>query len=237
MSDETADPGALEERLAVRFHDRTLLERALTHRSYAFENDGSAHNERLEFLGDAVLGLAVTDHIFHRHDDAAEGRLAKLRAAAVKTGSLAKIARQYDLGRYMRLGKGEASSGGHDKDSILADGLEAVIGAYYLDQGYDEAAELVVQLFGDQLEELADEDAVLDYKTELQELAAARFEELPSYETRDTGPDHDKTFTAEVSVNGQVRGTGTGASKKQAEQRAAREAYELLIDDRPADSE
>ncbi|MDX1659668.1 MAG: ribonuclease III [Nitriliruptorales bacterium] len=232
-----ADPAELQDRLAVRFRDRGLLECALTHRSYSFENGDVPHNERLEFLGDAVLGLAVTDHIFQRHEESPEGRLAKLRAAAVKAETLAEVARQFGLGRFVRLGKGEASSGGHDKESILADTLEAVIGAYYVDHGYEEAADLVVQLFAEPLENLAQEDTVLDYKTELQELVAARFDELPSYEVEDSGPDHDKTFTARVTVDGDVRGTGTGNSKKQAEQRAADQAYQALKDDGDADSE
>lgn len=222
------DPGELEELLAVRFGDRELFERALTHRSYAFEHEETPHNERLEFLGDAVLSLVVTHRLFDAHPDAPEGRLAKVRAAAVKTGSLAAVARRFDLGRFVRLGKGEASSGGDDKDSILADTLEAVIGAYYLDQGFEAVADLVLQLFEERLEVLADEEAVLDFKTSLQELAAARFDELPSYELSGVGPDHERTFTAEVTVGGAVRGRGRGASKKQAEQRAAEAAYQLL---------
>jgi ribonuclease III len=215
--------------LDVHLDDPRLLDQALTHRSWAFENGGVQPNERLEFLGDAVLGLVVTDEIFHAHPDEQEGRLAKVRSAAVKTGSLATIARGLGLGSFVKLGRGEASSGGHDKDSILADTLEAVIGAVYLDQGFGTAYDLVERLFGEHLSELAERGAALDYKTSLQELTAARFEVLPRYTVSDEGPDHAKTFRATVSVDGEVVGRGEGRSKKQAEQRAAREAYRTLV--------
>ncbi len=218
----------LTERLDVHLDDPGLLARALTHRSWAFENGGVQPNERLEFLGDAVLGLVVTDEIFHAHPDEQEGRLAKVRSAAVKTESLAEVARGLDLGRYVKLGRGEAASGGDDKDSILADTLEAVIGAVYLDQGFATAYDLVERLFADVLSSLADRGAALDYKTSLQELAAARYGSLPRYEVTDVGPDHSKTFTATVTIEGEVRGSGTGRNKKQAEQRAARDAYRHL---------
>jgi ribonuclease III len=214
--------------LDLEFTDPALLQRALVHRSYAFENGGLATNERLEFLGDAVLALVVTDEIFHALPDSAEGRLAKVRAAAVKTASLADIARGIDLGAHVLLGKGEAASGGADKDSILADTLEAVIGACYLDAGFRAAYDLVVRLTAEHLVVLSGRDAALDFKTSLQELVAARFESTPSYRLDDTGPDHAKTFTATVVVDGREVGTGTGPSKKHAEQAAAREAYALL---------
>jgi ribonuclease III len=220
---------ALAAALGVHFDEPDLLELALTHRSWAFEHQSDATNERLEFLGDAVLGLVVTDEVFHAHPDDQEGRLAKVRAAAVRTESLAAVARAIGLGPYVRLGRGEAASGGADKDSILADGLEAVFGAVYLDQGFATAYDLVERLFGPRLAELAGVDAALDFKTSLQELAAARFETLPRYDVvADDGPDHAKTFTATVRVDGEVLGGGTGPSKKQAEQQAAREAYERL---------
>lgn len=232
MSD-VADPArptaaALAQLLEVHLDDLGLLERALTHRSWAFENGAVEPNERLEFLGDAVLGLVVADEIFHAHPDEQEGRLAKVRAAAVKADSLATIARELDLGAYIKLGRGELSSGGHDKDSILADGLEAVIGAVYLDQGFATAYDLVQRLFGEMLGDLAERGAALDYKTSLQELAAARFGGLPRYEVSERGPDHRKTFTAHALVEARRWGTGEGRSKKQAEQRAAREAYLAL---------
>jgi ribonuclease III len=223
-----ARPAELAARLEVHLDDLGLLEQALMHRSWAFENGAVDPNERLEFLGDAVLALVVTDEIFHAHPGEQEGRLAKLRAAAVKTGSLAGIARELGLGRFVKLGRGEAASGGADKDSILADTLEAVLGAVYLDQGFATAYDLVERLFADRLDELAGRGAALDFKTALQELAAARFESLPRYQVSDTGPDHEKTFTAQVTVADQVVGHGEGRSKKEAEQHAAREAYHHL---------
>jgi len=230
----TADRDALAElqsRLGITFVDERLLARALVHRSYAFENGGLIPNERLEFLGDAVLALVVTDEIFHLQAEAAEGRLAKIRAAAVKTASLARIGRDLGLGEFVRLGKGEAASGGATKESILADTLEAVIGAYYLDRGFHEAYDLVQSLFGERLAHLVGSGAALDYKTSLQELSASRHGSLPVYDVSDVGPDHEKTFTATVQVDGEAVGRGEGRSKKQAEQRAAREAYHRLAGD------
>jgi ribonuclease III len=210
-SEVVAAAARLSAALDLEFTDPALLQRALVHRSYAFENGGLATNERLEFLGDAVLALVVTDEIFHALPDSAEGRLAKVRAAAVKTASLADIARGIDLGAHVLLGKGEA-----------------VIGACYLDAGFRAAYDLVVRLTAEHLVVLSGRDAALDFKTSLQELVAARFESTPSYRLDDTGPDHAKTFTATVVVDGREVGTGTGPSKKHAEQAAAREAYALL---------
>ncbi len=226
MSDDRLEE--LQQRLGIRFVDERLLRRALVHRSYAFENGGLIPNERLEFLGDSVLAIVVTDEIFHLQADAAEGRLAKIRAAAVKTASLAQIGRDLGLGEFVRLGKGEAASGGAAKQSILADTLEAVIGAYYLDRGFHAAYDLVQALFAERLQHLVGSSAALDYKTSLQELSASRHGSLPVYEVTDIGPDHEKTFTATVSVDDVAVGRGEGRSKKQAEQRAAREAYMAL---------
>lgn len=220
--------GRLEEALGVRFRDPSLLALALTHRSHAFEAGGLPTNERLEFLGDAVLGLVVTDWIYHRFTDAAEGRLAKVRAAAVNTHSLADIARELGIGADVRLGRGEEQSGGRDKDSILADTLEAVLGAVYLDQGADSVAELIRRLFSDLLEDISRRRESLDYKTSLQELTAGEMGMLPSYDLTDEGPDHEKQFTAVVSVGGERLGSGTGRSKKEAEQAAAQAAYAVL---------
>ena len=231
MTTERDDLHELQRRLGVAFVDERLLARALVHRSYAFENGGLIPNERLEFLGDAVLALVVTDEIFHLQAEAAEGRLAKIRAAAVKTGSLAEVGRELGLGEFVRLGKGEAASGGASKESILADTLEAVIGAYYLDRGFHAAYDLVQSLFAARLAHLVGSTAALDYKTSLQELSASRHGSLPVYEVTDVGPDHEKTFTATVLVDGQAVGGGQGRSKKQAEQRAAREAYHRLAGD------
>ena len=225
---EAGDLAGLAQLIDVPFDDLSLLDRALTHRSWAFENGSVEPNERLEFLGDAVLALVVTDEVFHAHPEEQEGRLAKVRSAAVKTGSLAGVARELGLGDYVKLGRGEASSGGRNKDSILADTLEAVIGAVYLDRGFATAYDLVQRLFASRLADLAEMEAALDYKTSLQELSAAQYEQLPQYVVEDEGPDHEKLFTAEVHIDGRVIGRGEGRSKKQAEQRAAREAFQAL---------
>jgi ribonuclease III len=222
-------PTALEAAIGVTFEDAQRLRLALTHRSYAFEAGGIPTNERLEFLGDAVLGAIVTDWIFNRFPDAPEGRLAKIRAAAVNAHSLADVARQLRLGSHVLLGRGEEQSGGRDKDSILADTLEAVIGAVYLDQGMEAARQLVIRLFADLLDDLALRRESLDYKTSLQELTAAELSLLPSYVLSDVGPDHQKWFTAEVVVGEERLGRGEGRSKKEAEQLAAAQAYRTLV--------
>lgn len=222
------DVDALEEAAGLAFRDPALLVLALTHRSHAFEAGGTPTNERLEFLGDAVLGVIVTDWIYHRFPDAPEGRLAKVRAAAVNAQSLADIARSIDLGAHVLLGRGEEQSGGRDKASILADTFEAVVGAVYLDQGMEGARTLVIRLFADLLDDLALRRESLDYKTSLQELTAAELGALPSYDVTDAGPDHEKWFTATVSVADEVLGKGEGRSKKEAEQLAAAEAYRAL---------
>ena len=228
---EGLELGPLLAVLELTFSDPSLLELALTHRSYAFEAGGVPTNERLEFLGDAVLGVIVTDDIYHRFPDAPEGRLAKIRAAAVNTVSLAEVARGMGLGEHVLLGRGEEQSGGRDKDSILADTMEAVIGAVYLDQGSEAATTLIRRLFSTLLDDLATRRASLDYKTSLQELTAARLASLPVYEIAEAGPDHEKRFTAVVLVDDQPVGTGEGRSKKEAEQAAAQEAYDALADD------
>jgi ribonuclease III len=218
----------LQRALDVRVGDPLLWDQALTHRSYAFEAGGVPDNERLEFLGDTVLQLVVTDEIFRRFAHAREGRLAKLRAALVNTGRLADVARTLNLGAAVKLGRGEEQSGGRDKDSILADTLEAVLGAVYLDCGLRTATQVILNLFGPLVEELSTQYAALDYKTALQELAAAELASLPVYEVTDSGPDHDKQFAAQVMVDGEWLGAGEGRSKKAAEQEAARAAYGVL---------
>ena len=222
------DPAGLSERLEITLDDPEILRLALTHRSYAFEAGGVPTNERLEFLGDAVLGVVVTDDIYHRFPDAPEGRLAKIRAAAVNTQSLADIARGLDIGAYVLLGRGEEQSGGRDKDSILADTMEAVLGAIYIDQGLAVVDAVIRRLFADLLADLATRRASLDYKTSLQELTAANCATLPAYELTEEGPDHEKRFTAVVYVEGEAFGRGEGRSKKEAEQAAAQEAYDAL---------
>jgi ribonuclease III len=219
---------ALELVLGHRFSDLQLLRRALTHRSYAFEAGGIGDNERLEFLGDAVLGLIVTDEIYAKLPDSAEGRLAKVRAAAVNTITLADVARRSGIGRAIRLGVGEQQSGGADKDSILANTMEAILGAVYLDAGLGAAAAVVTTLFGDLLDDIVLRRESLDYKTSLQELTASALSVMPIYTVTDTGPDHAKHFTAQVLVGDEVLGEGSGRSKKEAEQGAAREAFRAL---------
>jgi ribonuclease III len=219
---------SLEQSLGVRLSDRGLLEQALTHRSYAFEAGGLPTNERLEFLGDAVLGLVVSGLIFHAYPEAPEGRLAKLRAAAVNTQSLARLARSVGIGEHVRLGRGEEQSGGRDKDSILADTTEALLGAVYLDQGMWVASELITRLFSGLLTEIATRGESLDAKTSLQELCAASYGTLPSYQLSEEGPDHRKRFTARVTVAGRMLGEGAGRNKKEAEQAAAARALAAL---------
>ena len=205
-----------------------LLERALTHRSFAYENGGLPTNERLEFLGDSVLGLVVTDTLYREHPDLPEGQLAKLRAAVVQMRALAGVARGLQLGSYVRLGRGEEGTGGRDKPSILADTLEAVIGAVYTDCGLDAAGALVHRLFDPVIASSARLGAGLDWKTSLQELTAARELGVPEYRVEESGPDHQKSFRATVRVAGQTYGTGEGKSKKEAEQQAAEAAYTTI---------
>jgi ribonuclease III len=226
------DRAGLLRALAVPL-DPDLLERALTHRSYAYENGGLPTNERLEFLGDSVLGLIVTDTLFHTHPDLPEGQLAKLRAAVVQMRALAGVARGLQLGAYIRLGRGEEGTGGRDKPSILADTLEALIGAVYTDHGLSVAGELVHRLFDPVIASSARLGAGLDWKTSLQELTAAHFMGVPDYRVEESGPDHQKSFRATVRVTGRIYGTGEGRSKKEAEQQAAQEAYQAISQELP----
>lgn len=211
--------------------DGELLELALTHRSYAYENGGLPPNERLEFLGDAVLGLVVTDHLYRTHPDLPEGQLAKLRASVVNMHALAKVARALGdggLGAHLLLGRGEELTGGRDKASILADGLEAMIGAVYLAYGIDTARVLVHRLFDQMLAEAPLRGAGLDWKTSLQELTAEYGLGVPEYVMSSTGPDHEKTFTAQANIAGELFSASTGRSKKEAEQLAAETAWRAI---------
>src|SRR5215813_12424960 len=210
-----------------------LLERALTHRSFAYENGGLPTNERLEFLGDAVLGLIVTDALFREYPDLPEGHLAKLRAAVVNMRALAEVARGLHLGDYIRLGRGEEGTGGRDKSSILADTLEAVIGAVYIERGLAEAGALVHRLFDPVIARSARLGAGLDWKTSLQELTASGVLGVPEYHVDESGPDHQKSFRALVRVGGRVYGSGEGRSKKEAEQQAAEAAWNAISDGGP----
>ena len=214
-----------------------LLERALMHRSYAYENGGLPTNERLEFLGDSVLGLIVTDTLFCSYPDLPEGQLAKLRAAVVNMRALAGVARGLDLGSYVRLGKGEEGTGGRDKSSILADTLEAVIGAVYLDQGLPAADALVHRLFDPVIARSARLGAGLDWKTSLQELTASEILGVPEYHVEESGPDHQKSFRAFVRIGAQTYGEGEGRSKKEAEQQAAEAAWNAISEGLPGSTQ
>ncbi len=227
---EPADQNDLAEALGVTL-DAELLERALTHRSYAYEHGGLPHNERLEFLGDAVLGIVVTDTLYRTHPDLTEGKLAKLRASVVNMRALADVARgigPHGLGAYVRLGRGEEATGGRDKSSILADTVESVLGAIYLEHGLETAARVVHALFDDLMHDAATIGAGLDWKTSLQELTAERGLGVPEYLMSSEGPDHAKMFTARAIIAGQTFAACTGRSKKEAEQVAAETAWRAI---------
>jgi ribonuclease-3 len=220
----------LEVALGIRFRSREQLDAALVHRSFAFEQGLLETNERLEFLGDAVLGLVVTDLVYRTFPDRSEGELAKLRAAMVNMTMLADVARGLGLGSELRLGRGEELSGGRGKASILADALEAVFGAIFLDQGIGSAHTTIERLFRPKIEAYVRGEGERDYKTILQELAAQDLGRLPEYRVSERGPDHEKEFTATVYLSGRELGRGTGRSKKEAEQHAAREAFDRLAE-------
>jgi ribonuclease-3 len=215
----------LDDALGVRFSDPSIRSAAVTHRSYAFEQELGVNNERLEFLGDAVLGLVVTDMAYNDFPEMPEGELAKLRAAIVNMTALADVARDLRLGDFILLGKGEEMSGGRDKASILADALEAILGAIYLDQGLGAARSFIERLFRPRMVAYVRGEGERDYKTILQELASADLHAMPDYRISDQGPDHEKVFTATVFLAGKAWGSGIGRSKKEAEQQAAHEAY------------
>jgi ribonuclease-3 len=228
----TVDRTPLLDALGVQLPDE-LLTVALTHRSYAYESGGLPTNERLEFLGDAVLGLVITAEIFGRYPDRSEGELAKLKSAVVNTQALAEIARgltEDGLGSYLLFGRGEMASGGAQKANLLADGLESLLGATYIQHGHEVARKVVLGLFEEVLEKAAGLGAGLDWKTSLQELSAARRLGVPSYAVTSTGPEHDKQFTARALVDAVDYGAGFGRTKKEAEQQAAAAAYTALQD-------
>ncbi len=205
-----------------------MLELALTHRSFAYESGGIPTNERLEFLGDSVLGLIITQELYQKFPDLDESRLSPLRSGVVNTKALAIIARELSLGTYVRIGKGEESSGGRDKNSILADSLEALVGAIYLEHGLIVATQKVLEWFSPLIESANAQGAGIDAKTALQELAAARGLSVPEYEIAEFGPDHDKSFTAVVLLSHERFAAGSGKSKREAEQVAAKLALEVL---------
>ena len=230
-SSGSADYGTLRAALGDPVLDADLLDRALTHRSYAYENGGLPTNERLEFLGDSVLGIVVTETLYTMHPDLSEGRLAKLRAAVVNARALAGVGVTIGLGDHVKLGRGEESTGGRHKASILSDTVEAVIGAVHLSGGITVAADVVHLLFDPLIEEASAMGAGLDWKTSLQELSAERGLGVPEYVITDEGPDHSKTFHAQVRVADRLYGNGTGRSKKEAEQASAETAYGEIVAD------
>ncbi|WGD38611.1 ribonuclease III [Lysinibacter sp. HNR] len=218
-------------RLGVELPD-TLITQALTHRSFSYENGGEPHNERLEFLGDSILGQAVTVKLFQDNPDLNEGILAKRRSSLVSSAALAEVARHFKLGQHLRLGRGEELTGGREKDSILADTVEAIIGAVFVGCGPVVANNFVLHLIKPLLADPDRFGAAMDPKTSLQEIAAERGFSAPQYTVTGEGPDHNRIFTAVVSVGGKDRGTGTGTSKKQAEVAAALAAWTLFSRDK-----
>jgi ribonuclease-3 len=221
----------LQQRISYTYRDPRLLERALTHKSFANENRLAEHNERMEFLGDAVLNLVVSELLMQAWPASPEGELSRYRAAVVSEASLAAAARDIGLGEFLRLGRGEEQSGGREKGSLLADSLEALIASLYLDGGIAEARAFISRVFQDAVRKARDAGACRDFKTELQELSQERLRTLPEYRVvTESGPDHQKLFTIELTVRGKVLGRGTGRSKKDAEQKAAKEALEKLSD-------
>jgi ribonuclease-3 len=235
----TVDRTPLLEALGVALPD-DLLTRALTHRSYAFENGGLPTNERLEFLGDAVLGLLISDILIRRHPDSPEGDLAKLRNSIVNTQALANVGRKLTddgLGSFLLLGRGEVVTGGHDKSSILADGVEALLGAVYMEHGFDVSRTVVLKLFGELIDTAPSLGAALEWKSSLQELTSARKLGVPTYVVTSSGPDHDQVFTAVVLVTGEQYGSGVGTSKKEAELKAAAQAWTTLASESAPDAE
>jgi ribonuclease III len=233
-SSRRVDPGAegaaaLAERLGHSFADLSLLQHALAHRSWCGEQEGGApSNERLEFLGDAVLGLVVAGFTYARYPEFPEGKLAKVRSAVVNARVLAEVAAGLGVGEVLLLGRGEEGSGGRTKASILADAFEAVLGAVYLDAGWDAAQRLVLRELGGAIERAGEEPDDFDHKSRLQEKAVRDGEGTPRYVVVGSGPDHDRAYVAEVYLGGTCWGTGEGRSKKDAEQEAARAAWEEL---------
>ena len=204
----------IQDRINYAYRNAALLDRALTHKSYANENRLSCHNERMEFLGDAVLSLVVSEYLMKTCPDSTEGDLSRLRAAVVSEPALANVARELGLGEYLLLGKGEEQTGGRDKDLLLADCLEALIASIYLDAGQDQAAAFILRFFEDLIRRTCATGGTLDYKTELQELCQERLRQLPEYRVvSETGPDHQKQFEVEISIKGKLYGRGIGKSK------------------------
>ena len=221
--------GELQQQIAYAFRDHRLLERALTHRSYANENRSAEHNERMEFLGDSVLNLVVSEMLMNALPAASEGELSRIRAAVVSESPIAAVARDIRLGEFLLIGRGEELSGGRDKGSLLADSLEALVAALYLDGGIGPASAFITRFFSDTIGRVRTPGGAVDSKTELQELCQERQKTLPEYRVvSESGPDHRKEYTVELLIQGASYGRGTGRSKKEAEQQAAKEALEKL---------
>lgn len=229
----------LERCLDYHFKDPALLQQAITHKSYLNEarerfqssaiGGSGGDNERFEFLGDAVLDLVISQDLLLNYPDTPEGELSKMKARIVSETALAKVARRLEIGRYLLLGRGEEITQGRTKPSLLANALEAILAAIYLDGGLDSARHVIQKIFKSEFEELLKTEAFTDYKTELQELCQRDYEILPTYTVlTESGPDHQKTFEVQISIKGDVYGRGIGRSKKEAEQQAAREALEKL---------
>ncbi|MEK6684134.1 MAG: ribonuclease III [Nitrospirota bacterium] len=241
MTVEPLDP--FQKTLGYSFRKPDLLREALTHKSYlnemrasqwksdATEKDRSAQdNERLEFLGDAVLDLAVSDRLVFLHPLSSEGDLSKMKARIVSEVTLARVARRLDLGKFLLLGRGEERTRGREKPSLLADALEAVIAAVYLDGGFETARAVLLNIFEEEIHRLDPHQDDIDYKTELQECCQREFEVLPAYSVlRESGPDHEKLFEVQLTIKEELRGIGRGRSKKEAEQQAAKQALDTLI--------
>jgi ribonuclease-3 len=219
----------IEKRINYTFHEKSLLLQALTHKSYSNENKLLYSNERLEFLGDAVLNLVISDYLIKRFPDSSEGDLSKLRAMIVNEDTLSRIAKGIGLGNDLLLGKGEDLTGGREKPSILSDAIEALISAIYLDGGVNEVSNFVKRFFDEEIKRYISKGISYDFKTDLQEYCQGRFGILPKYHvTKESGPDHKKVFEVRLFIKDEPYGTGIGRTKKEADQRAAREALEKL---------
>jgi ribonuclease-3 len=220
----------LAKELNIQFNDFSLLKRALTHRSYLNENRGvEKSNERLEFLGDAVLELIISDYLYKKYPNRPEGDLTSFRSAIVRTESLAEASRELNYGKYLRMAKGEEESGGRDKDYILANTFESVLGAIYIDQGYEVCKDLVERILISKIDYIVEHRLDIDSKTKIQERAQAEYKETPTYEViEEHGPDHDKEFVVVVKIGDRVLGQGKGASKQKAEEAAAENGLKYI---------
>jgi len=227
------DLAVLQNTLGVSFKDPSLMEQALVHSSYINESPGiTTSNERLEFLGDAVLGLIIAQELYQRLPQSSEGEMTELRSSLVRGDALSRLAKAISLGDYLYLGKGEEASGGRRKPAKLAGAMEAVIAAIFLDQGLNATRDFILRLMGKELDKVLSQGIAPDYKSQLQELIQARHQQTPTYQViEETGPDHDRRFSVEVRVGGTVLGRGSGKSKKSAEEEAARSALDQLPTD------